>query len=72
MKPVNIVVKDKGWNCAARDLTLGKVYPAIRTEAGEKDSHGTFNEFTFYEMVDDVGDSCGIYLDYDGIILEEV
>ena len=51
MKAVNIIVKDKGWNCAARDLTLGKVYPAIRTEAGEEDSYGTINEFTLYELV---------------------
>ncbi|QGZ00898.1 hypothetical protein [Klebsiella phage VLC4] len=72
MKAVNIVVKDKGWNCAARDLTLGKVYPAIRTEAGEEDSYGTINSFTSYELVDDVGDGCGIYLDYDGVVIEEV
>lgn len=72
MKSVNIIIKDKGWNSAARDLTLGKVYSAIRTEAGEEDSYGTVNSFTFYELVDDVGDGCGIYLDFDGVVIEEV
>lgn len=73
MRSVNIIIKDKGWNRAARDLTLGKVYPAIRTEAGERDTRNlAVNEFTFYELVDDVGDGCGIYLDYDGVVIEEV
>ena len=73
MKAVNIIIKDKGWNRAARDLTLGKVYPAIRTEVGEWDTlNVAVNEFTFYELVDDVGDGCGIYLGYNGIVIEEV
>ena len=72
MKYVDIIIKDKGWNSAARDLTLGKVYTAIRTEAGEEDSSGTVNSLTFYELVDDVGDGCGIYLGYDGVVIEEV
>lgn len=34
MKAVNIVVTDKGRNPAAADLTLNKIYPAIRSEVG--------------------------------------
>lgn len=71
MKAVNIVVTDKGCNPAAADLTLNKVYPATRSEAGEV-VMGSVNDFTFYELVDDVGDRCGIYENYQGIVLHEV
>lgn len=71
MRTVNIVITDKGNNRAAADLTLNKVYPAIRSEVGEF-VMGSFNDFTFYELIDDVGDRCGIYENYKGIILQEV
>lgn len=71
MKAVNIIVTDKGRNPAAADLTLNKIYPAIRSEVGEY-VMGSVNYFTFYELVDDVGDRCGIYENYQGIVLHEV
>lgn len=71
MRAVNIMITDRGQNPAAADLTLNKVYPAIRSEAGEF-VMGYVNDFTFYELVDDVGDRCGIYENYKGIVLQEV
>lgn len=71
MRAVNIMITDRGHNRAAVDLTLNKVYPAIRSEVGEF-VMGSVNDFTFYELVDDVGDRCGIYENYQGIVLHEV
>lgn len=71
MRVVNIVVTDKGHNHAAADLTLNKVYTAFRSEVGDF-VNGCVNEFTYYELVDDVGDRCGIYKNYKGIVLHEV
>lgn len=72
MKAVNIVVTDKGHNPAATDITLNKVYPAHRSEVGEVNLCGELNEFTHYDVLDDVGDLCGIYENYEGIVLHEV
>lgn len=72
MKAVNIVITDKGRNPAAADLTLNKAYPAYRSEVGERNLDGAVNEFTHYDLIDDVGDLCGIYENYEGIVLHEV
>lgn len=72
MKAVNIVVTGKGRNPAAADLTLNKVYYAYRSEVGEVNLCGVVNEFTHYEFIDDVGDFCGVYESYEGIVLHEV
>ncbi|WPH66166.1 hypothetical protein VKV295_orf011 [Klebsiella phage VKV295] len=71
MRVVNIVITDKGRNPAAVDLTLNKVYTAFRSEVGEF-VNGCVNEFTYYELVDDVGFRCGIYKNWLGIALHEV
>lgn len=72
MRAVNVVVTDKGHNPAAADLTLNKAYPAYRSEVGEVNLCGVANEFTHYELIDDVGDFCGIYENYQGVVLHEV
>lgn len=72
MKAVDIVVTDKGCNPAAADLTLNKVYCAYRSEVGEVNLCGVVNEFTYYELLDDVGDFCGVYESHKGIVLHEV
>ena len=71
MRVVDIVITDKGRNPAAVDLTLNKVYTAFRSEVGDF-VNGCVNEFTYYELVDDVGCRCGIYKNYQGIVLHEV
>lgn len=71
MRVVNIVITDKGRNPAAVDLTLNKVYTAFRSEVGEF-VNGCVNEFTYYELVDDVRCRCGIYKNWLGIALHEV
>ena len=72
MRAVNIVVDAKGHNPAAVDLTLSKVYRAYRSEVGEVNLSGCVNKFTNYELLDDVGDFCAIYENYQGIVLHEV
>ena len=72
MRAVNIVVDAKGHNPAAVDLTLSKVYLAYRSEVGEVNLGGSVNKFTLYELLDDVGEFCGIYENYLGIVLREV
>lgn len=72
MRAVVIKVVDKGYNPAARFLTADKTYPAIRTEAGERDTLGRENLFTYYELHDDCGVPCGIYKNYLGIAIHEV
>lgn len=72
MRAVNVVVTYKGHNPAAADLTLNKAYPAYRSEVGERNLDGAVNEFTHYDLIDDVGDACGIYENYLGIVLHEV
>lgn len=72
MRAVNIVVDAKGHNPAAVDLTLSKVYRAYRSEVGEVNLCGCVNKFTNYELLDDVGDFCAIYENYQGIVLREV
>lgn len=72
MRAVVIKVVDKGNNPAARFLTPDKTYPAIRTEAGERDTLGRENLFTYYELRDDRGVPCGIYKNYLGVAIHEV
>lgn len=72
MREVNIKVTKRGRNYAARDLVLRKVYPAVRYEAGEYDDEGTVCNDTYYVVYDEVGDRCGIYLGFAGIIIKEV
>lgn len=72
MRAVIIKVVSKGYNPAARYLTLDETYPAIRTEAGERDTLGRENLFTYYELEDDYGVPCGIYKNYLGIVIHEV
>lgn len=72
MRAVIIKVVDKGNNPAVRFLTTGKAYPAIRTEAGERDTLGRENLFTYYELEDDYGVPCGIYKNYLGVAIHEV
>lgn len=72
MREVNIKVTKKGSNYAARDLKLRKVYPAVRYESGECDDQGVPGDRVFYVVYDEVGDRCGIYLGYDGIVIKEV
>lgn len=72
MRAVIIKVVDKGENPAARFLTLDKTYPAIRTEAGERDTLGRENLLTYYELEDDYGVPCGIYKNYLGAVIHEV
>lgn len=72
MRAVNVVVTDKGHNPAAADITLNKVYSARRSEVGERNLDGFVNEFTHYDLIDDVGYLCGIYENYRGIVLHEV
>lgn len=72
MRAVIIKVVGKGDNPAARFLTLDKMYPAIRTEAGEHDTLGRENLFAYYELEDDYGVPCGIYKNYLGIVIHEV
>lgn len=72
MRAVIIKVVDKGDNPAARFLTLDKTYSAIRTEAGEYDTLGRDNLFTYYELRDDHGVPCGIYKNCLGVVIHEV
>lgn len=72
MRAVIIKVVSKGYNPAARYLTLDETYPAIRTEAGERDTLGRENLFTYYELRDDHGVPCGIYKNYLGVAIHEV
>lgn len=72
MREVNIKVTKKGRNYAARDLTLRKVYPAVRYEPGEVDEQGDLGDEVYYVVYDEVGDRCGIYLGFDGIVIKEV
>lgn len=72
MRGVNIKVTKKGRNYAARDLKLCKVYPAVRYELGERDDRGVPGDEVFYVVYDEVGDRCGIYLGYNGIVIKEV
>lgn len=72
MRKVNIKVTKRGDNYAATDLALRKVYPAVRYEAGEYDEQGNLGEDVYYVVYDEVGDRCGIYLGFDGIIIKEV
>lgn len=69
MREVNIKVTKRGYNHAARDLKLRKVYPAVRYEPGEYDEQG---DEVYYVVYDEVGDRCGIYLGYAGIVIKEV
>ncbi len=71
MRVVNIMITDRGHNPAAVDLTLNKVYTAFRSEVGEF-VYGSVNEFVYYDLVDDAGCRCGIYKNYQGIVLHEV
>lgn len=72
MREVNIKVTKKGSNVAATDLVLRKVYPAVRYEPGEYDEQGALGDDVYYVVYDEVGDRCGIYLGYDGIVITEV
>lgn len=72
MREVNIKVTKRGSNYAASDLLLRKVYPAVRYEPGERDEQGDLGDEVYYVVYDEVGDRCGIYLGYDGIIIKEV
>ena len=72
MREVNIKVTNRGDNYAAIDLKLHKVYPAVRFEPGECDEQGHPCDEVYYVVRDEVGDRCGIYLGYDGIVVKEV
>lgn len=72
MREVNIKVTKRGRNYAATDLIIRKVYPAVRYEPGERDEQGDLCEKVYYVVYDEVGDRCGIYLGYCGIIIKEV
>lgn len=72
MREVNIKVTKRGGNYAATDLVLRKVYRAVRYEPGECDDQGVPGDGVFYVVYDEVGDRCGIYLGFDGIIIKEV
>lgn len=72
MREVNIKITKRGENYAATDLVLRKVYPAVRYEAGELDEQGAYCDKVYYVVYDEVGDRCGIYLGFGGIIIKEV
>lgn len=72
MREVNIKVTKKGSNCGATGLVLHKVYPAVRYEPGEYDEQGNLGDEVYYVVYDEVGDRCGIYLGYDGVVIKEV
>lgn len=72
MRAVNIKVTKRGVNYAASDLILHKVYPAVRYEPGEYDEQGDLGDDVYYVIYDEVGDRCGIYLGYAGVIIKEV
>lgn len=72
MKPVSIKVKRRGSNTSVKDLILNKVYPAVRYEPGEEDERGHPGDDVYYIVYDDVGDRCGIYRGYEGVVIEEV
>ena len=72
MRAVIIKVAYKGANPETRFLNPDKKYPAIRTEAGERDTLGRENLFTYYELLDDQGVPCGIYKNYLGVAIHEV
>lgn len=72
MKPVLIKVKRRGDNPAVKDLILNKAYPAVRYEPGEEDERGIPGDEVYYVLYDEVGDRSGIYLDYWGVVIEEV
>lgn len=72
MKPVAIKVKRRGSNTAVKGLILNKVYPAVRYEPGEDDERGIPGDEVYYVLCDEVGGRCGIYLNCDGVVIEEV
>lgn len=72
MREVNIKVTKKGSNYGATDLILRKVYPAVRYEPGEFDEQGDLGDEVYYVVYDEVGERCGLYLGFDGIIIKEV
>lgn len=73
MRTVNILLTDKGYNPAARDLTLNKVYPAVRLDIAADgvvdDGEGTC---AYYVLVDDVRHPCGLCDKYLGVEIQEV
>ncbi|UIW12825.1 MAG: hypothetical protein [Enterobacter phage ENC16] len=72
MREVGIKVTKKGSNLAATDLVLHKVYPAVRYEPGEFDEQGDLGDEVYYVVYDEVGERCGLYLGFDGIVIKEV
>lgn len=72
MRIVNIKVVDKGNNSATVGMVLDKVYPAVRFEDGEFDERGDICVNVRYVLHDEVGDRVGLYLDYHGVVIEEV
>ena len=71
MREVNIKVTYKGWNMGAHDLVLNKEYPATRYEPGEDDGDGPGTD-VYYVLRDEAGERCGLYVGYNGIVIEEV
>lgn len=73
MRTVNILLTDKGYNPAARDLTPNKVYPAVRLDIAADgvvdDVEGTC---AYYVLVDDVRHPCGLCDKYLGVEIQEV
>lgn len=72
MRKVNIKITKRGTNYGATDLILHKMYPAVRYEPGEFDERGAFGDDVYYVVYDEVGDRCGIYLGFDGVVIKEV
>lgn len=73
MRTVNILLTDKGCNPAAHDLTLNRVYPAVRLDIAADgivdDGEGTC---AYYVLVDDVRHPCGLCDKYLGVEIQEV
>lgn len=72
MREVNIKVTKRGGNYGAKDLILRKVYPAVRYEPGEFDEEGDLAEEVLYIVYDEVGDRCGLYPGFEGVVIKEV
>lgn len=72
MREVNIKVTKRGGNYGAADLVLRKVYPAVRYEPGEFDEQGDLGDEVYYVVYYEVGERCGLYLGFDGIVIKEV
>lgn len=73
MRVVNIVITATGCNPATQDLTLNKVYPAVRLDIAAYgivgDGEGTC---AYYVLVDDVRHPCGLCDKYLGVEIQEV